>query len=171
MITLSSGRFNFNLPSSSKWFSKSLIVRGAGFEDDSITGTKATVVNSSIEIGNGGIPGYDDDGNPVNNGKVDGCKFEGISFNGNNIYITGLETCDITFAKCKFTNLDIQTSNSSIKDFTIRQCVFSNLYSNMYGYAEAQNLYITNSHFNRIGVIKSNSTIYVDHCVATYTNR
>lgn len=180
VITLSSGVFNFTI-NGAKPFSKSLTVRGAGFEDDAATGTKATVVNNGLTIGNEEITSYDDDGNPVVNvRKADGCKFEGISFKNNEIrFYNGVN--DITLAKCKFGViiagylLDNQhdTENITVSNFTIRQCVFNRIGpSGGVSYrVKIQNLYVTNSHFSAINDFASTSTIKVDHCVVTGDNR
>lgn len=180
VITLSSGVFNFTI-NGAKPFSKSLTVRGAGFEDDAATGTKATVVNNGLTIGNEEITSYDDDGNPVVNvRKADGCKFEGISFKNKEINIqNGMN--DITFIKCKFGDITagsyIQENkkNGFVSSFTIRQCVFWRI--NPYrimgeNYSiTIQNLYVTNSHFSYIGGFASTSTIKVDHSVVTEENK
>lgn len=182
VITLSSGVFNFTI-NGAKPFSKSLTVRGAGFEDDAATGTKATVVNNGLTICNEEITSYDDDGNPVVNvRKADGCKFEGISFKNNEIrFYNGGN--DITFVKCKFGNITAgarlynqqDEPNGTVSNFTIRQCVFDKIWPAGYAYerydVKIQNLYITNSHFSYIGGFASTSTIKVDHCVVTGENK
>lgn len=179
VITLSSGVFNFTI-NGSKPFSKSLTVRGAGFEDDAATGTKATVVNNGLTICNEEITSYDDDGNPVVNvRKADGCKFEGISFKDKAIrFYNGVN--DITLAKCKFGDViagdlwdnHYDAENITVSNFTIRQCVFNIINkAGDYRYnVKIQNLYITNSHFSDIGDFASTSTINVDHCVVTVRN-
>lgn len=176
VITLSSGVFNFTTSPATQRFSKSLVVRGAGFEDDVITETKATVVNSGIHIGNEEITGYDDDGNPiVNVRKADGSKFEGIAFTQIRFY-NGLN--DVTFAKCNFNDITIgytfknDEEGITCSNITIRQCVFNRiLYSGNGRCNIIDNLYITNSHFNSIyDTFASASTIKVDHCVVTGPN-
>lgn len=155
VITLSSGLFN--APSN---ITKSLSVYGTGFEDDEATGTKATVIGGSIILRHGDI--NDSDGNVIKEGrKVNGCRFEGIALN----YISlESETNDIIISKCKFGTLSGKVITTNL---TVKQCVGLDI-TGGYNYSVVfNNLYIVNSHLDKVSYIDHRSTIQVDHCIIT----
>lgn len=159
VITLSSGYFN--VPS---YIRKSVSIYGAGMEDDSITGIKATVLSGNLSFEPGDKT--DDDGNTQKAAvHVNGVHLEGLNI-GHDIYIQNNEDVpmqDFTIAKCKFSSI---YGHTSIHGLTIRQSKFSTIsYSG--NSTEFANILVTNSYFQYFylpsGSLSSN--VQIDHCV------
>ncbi len=156
VITLSAGEFT--APSV---VSKSISVYGTGFENDTVTGTKRTLIRGVLYLKH--ADGYDDDGNLVKAGKkVDGSYFEGLYIvsgfrfqNNNNVTLK-----NITISKCKIEN-DID-SDVDLENVIIKQCSFSRF--GMYGTRIVKNLLITNCHFHDI-INTSTSSVHIDHSI------
>jgi len=166
VITLSSGYFN--VPS---YIKKSVSIYGAGMEDDSITGIKATVLSGSLIF----IPGdkTDDDGNTqVGAVHVNGVHLEGLSLD-NSICAYNSSNVDVpmqglTIAKCKFNSFYYSTS---LLDVVIRQSQFEGIL-NLNGNCNVENLLVTNSHLRFVEMASngSNSNVEIDHCVLANSN-
>lgn len=161
VITLSSGYFD--VPST---ISKSVSVFGAGMEDDSITGIKATQLSSNISIKHGNK--IDDDGNTQTDAvHVNGMRLEGLSLSTiyagehNDAPINGL-----TIAKCKFSDF---RAYSPISDLTIRQSRFGTI-NFSYNNTIFNNILVSNSHFGYIALPSGSASknVQIDHCVVTY---
>lgn len=158
VITLSSG--NFQVPNP---ISKSFRLYGAGCEDDPATGTKATVLNSSLQF----IPAdiTNEDGETVKAGrKVNGLHLEGVQVQSiyfNNNQLTPVE--NLTIAKCKITDR-INFYHDS-KNMTIRQSIIAYGIDNCNTHWGHYNLLITNSHIWSLPYSYSESSIHVDHCI------
>lgn len=159
VITLSSGYFN--VPS---YIRKSVSIYGAGMEDDSITGIKATVLSSSLIFKPGDKT--DDDGNTQKAAvHVNGVHLEGLSLN-DNIWSYNNEDVpmrNFTIAKCKFSSIHGYTS---IHGLTIRQSKFSTIsYSG--NSTEFTNILVANSHFQYLSLPSGSlsSNVQIDHCV------
>lgn len=158
IITLSSGKFN--VPNR---ISKSISVYGAGFENDTITGAIATVLNGTLYLQNG--DSMNEDGVTVKGGKkIDGCHFEGlkcsISFCGNG----NTPINKITIAKC---NLNHATQSNpiptSIDNIIFRQNYINNL--TIYN-LHCNNLLLSNCFIEYLGLHESSHrTINIDHCI------
>ncbi len=157
VITLSAGEFN--VPGV---ISKSISVYGAGFENDTVTGTKRTLINGSLKLKH--ADGYDDDGNLVKGGKkVDGSYFEGLYFNYDFSFENNnnLPLKNITISKCKF--YDSINYMTDLENVIIKQCSFNDF--NPYGLGGIlKNLLITNCHFRGI-LNSSTSSVHIDHSI------
>lgn len=164
VITLSSGYFK-----SPGTIYKSVSVYGAGMEDDSITGIKATVISSHLSFQPGDKT--DDDGNTQKGAvHVNGVHLEGLDFGSYEIYFNNLNNIPMqgfTIVKCKFDALGFY---APCKDLAVRQCKFGNI-----SYAGSKvsfsNVLVSNSHFSLL-YLPSDSlskNVQIDHCVATNT--
>jgi len=158
VITLSSGYFK--VPN---YISKSVSIYGAGMEDDSITGIKATVLNYPLCF----MPGdkTDDDGNTLKAAvHVNGVHLEGLNIDDNSILIYNNEDVpmrDFTIAKCKFSNISV---SAPIQGLTIRQSVFNAIRCNA---VECTNILVCNSYFGYLSLPSGSlsSNVHIDHCV------
>lgn len=157
VITLSSGYFN--VPSNIK---KSVSIYGAGMEDDSITGIKATVLSGSLKF----IPGdkTDDDGNTqVGAVHVNGVHLEGLYLNYGSISFSkngNIAMYGLNVVKCKFSTF---SSSIPVYDIVIRQSKFN------YGSCsnDVVNLLISNSYFTNQFILPTSGykNVQMDHCV------
>ncbi|MBR7166550.1 MAG: hypothetical protein IKD38_02250 [Bacteroidaceae bacterium] len=179
IITLSSGRF-----AEVHKIEKSITVYGAGFEEDTITGAKPTILfdNSSgqnwMRIMHKKVEIEDEDGYKQQTiQKSDGCKFEGILFS-DIVNIThnslGVEHRNIHFVKCKF-NSSMYLDNN-IYNLLISQCVFDDginktagtLYNSLITNSIIQGSYILDLRNNSDDGDNKN-TLLVDHCILCHT--
>lgn len=167
VIILSSGRFN--TPGT---ICKSISVYGAGFENDTITGTKRTEMNGlSLKHADG----VDDYGEVVKGGKpVNGSYFEGICFTNTTPFKildnSGVPVKNITIRKCSFlyilnndASFIIQTNTENVN---VIQCNIQRL--ELTGNALIKNLNITNCIIhNRMGgdYASSSSTISIRNSI------
>ena len=156
IITLSSGKFN--VPNR---ISKSISVYGAGFENDTITGAIATVLNSTLYLQNG--DSVNEDGVTIKGSKkIDGCHFEGLDtdfyfYNNDNIPIS-----NITIAKCKSEYINNNDNKLPFENIKISQCRILKLSgtNNLW-----TNLLISNCHVNHISIENTSNTLHIDHSI------
>lgn len=161
VITLSSGVFY--VPGA---ISKSFRLYGAGCEDDSVTGTKATVMSGDLYF----IPAdiINEDGETVKAGrKVNGVHLEGIQAPSMTFAEYGWTPVEhLTIAKCKTNTIVFGVHTQNV---TIRQSVVSNGINVNESSLRNTNLFVTNSHFYGINTTHSESSIYIDHCIVKGT--
>lgn len=163
VITLSSGEFNVPRP-----ISKSITIYGAGFENDTVTGTKQTYLNGYIQLKP--ADSQDEDGNTIKAGKrVNGVHIEGVHINGNISAESNnnepIHKLNITKSKCSGITFVVDCYNCVIKQSVITGDLYSNTNT-------AYNLLISNCHFiggyygsqNNLK-FSSTSTILIDHCI------
>lgn len=170
VITLSSGEFN--VPS----ISKSIAIYGAGFENDTVTGTPRTYLNGGLSLRP--ADAQDEDGNTIKGGKhVNGVHIEGVYVNGN---IRADNNNDVPIHNLSVVKCRIQTLAFHVNsyDCAIRQSYLDG-YIGAYLYGsdskkKTSNLYISNNYIaNKASSttyvafynFDSSSTIYIDHCV------
>lgn len=159
VITLSSG--NFRVPNE---ISKSFRLYGAGCEDDPATGTKATVLNSSLQF----IPAdiTNEDGETVKAGrKVNGLHLEGVQVPAiflNRYEWTPVENLTITKCKIEDCRFNIHSKNVTIKQSVITGQITASDYYLCYN-----NLLVINSYITGFGTssVSSESTVHIDHCI------
>ena len=147
VITLSSGTFN---PTN---IDKSISIYGAGFEEDTTTGTDVTTLNNSISIGSAG--------STLNNVHLEGLHIYGAisciaesPINGLKITKCYLDrdNCDITFA-------------SDVENVTLSNLILPK--ARIYGATavHATNMRIENSYIRTVYRFDQSSTVSIDHCI------
>ncbi len=167
VITLSSGEFN-----NSGYFSKSITVYGAGFEDDETTGTARTYINGTIYLRPADTE--DEDGNIIKGGRhVNGVHLEGLYIDG--VYCENnndVPISNLSIVKCRL--LRGITFRTPSYDCSIRQSViyYDDYYSaGIIGNCLATNLLISNCWIQGgVNSFDNASTIKVDHCICMYFN-
>lgn len=151
IITLSSG--SFSVPSN---IEKSVKIYGAGYEDDTLTGIPRTFLNGDIIMK--GVDGV----------HVDNFYIEGVYINGN-ISIRKADNDSLIqgtkIVKCRMTGVVFyENSNQTV----IRQCRIDGPIEG-YEYTKplATNLMVQNCLFSYIINFDTQSTIIVNHCIAS----
>lgn len=157
VITLSSGYFLVpNL------IEKSISIYGAGMEDDTVTGTKATVMSGDLRFKPKDIT--DEDGNVIPAGcRINGSHIEGIRCSGSIMFDDNnhARTEKVTIAKCNVGVIQFCTTPETV---TIRQCEIGTLIGNRE--SDIRGVYVTNCHINTIDLYTHfNSTLHVNHCI------
>lgn len=163
IITLSSG--NFKIPGE---LSKSFRLYGAGCEDDPVTGTKATVMNGTLNFKPANITNEDGEtvkaGRKVNGLHLEGIQVVGILFHDNE----KTPVKNLTIAKCKINQcIDFYVDS---RNMTIRQsCILADGIRNLNTDWGHYNLLVTNSYIANMSNSYSESTIHFDHCIVKFS--
>ncbi len=153
VITLSSGYFK--VPTR---LSKSFTLFGAGMEDDTITGTKATVLAALNFYSDSKT---DDDGNVIQYAVIpNGLHLEGIQVPSLRYGVNELSPnlSNITLAKCKIEHVLL---SCNVLSMTVRQCVITNY---LRAVADMQHTLISNSYIGRTDA-SSYIDVQTDHCI------
>ena len=164
VITLSSGEFNVPYP-----ISKSIAIYGAGFENDTVTGTKRTYLRSEIRLTPADI--QDGDGNTIKAGKrVNGVHIEGVYINGGisagNNQNEPIHELNITKVQCGSVHFYVKNYNCIIKQSVITGWVQGSGSEAVTAY----NLLFSNN-FIPVSILNGNfafdksSTVLIDHCI------
>lgn len=167
VIILSSGRFTFSGDNNNLTISKSLSVYGAGFENDTITGTTSTIISvdkGTMYLGSTDLTSEDEDGNIITRVRnADFCHFEGFAIGNDGHFSVKSHIKNITMTKLGFGTLGI-SQNYPVDNIAIRQCHFFSLSCGPN--TAVANLYISNSHLST-AYLRPNITGKMDHCIAT----
>lgn len=157
VITLSSGTFKVPNP-----ISKSISIYGAGCQDNTDSGTKATILDGILNFTPADM--INDYGETVIGGKhVNGIHLEGLSMSA--IYLVNKNNTPIhnlTIKKCHVTsgvNFQINSYNTNI-----RQCHMDYI-SGTYNNFAAENMVIENCHLRICADFPYSSTIHINHCI------
>ncbi|MBR3100256.1 MAG: hypothetical protein IKH19_00700 [Muribaculaceae bacterium] len=158
VITLSSGGFN---PID---ITKSITLRGAGFEGDSTKGILPTTIYGDLRI----VPG---ENNKVNGIVIEGLRFNSLTIAGNSNTPEEQQIHDMLVSKC-YLNSSFY-ANSKCHNVILRQCYVQNevttVHSYYYDNMNIDNLQLFNCNLGSLSRILNSpdnpSTVLADHCI------
>lgn len=168
VITLSSGFFEFKGDSyaGNHVCSKSLSIYGAGFENDTITGTTPTQIENTMMVGLAEVQSKDSEGNTVKTTREAKSFYcEGVRF-GELWFSRDIK--DVSLVKCYSDKIYAWGKNIVIENLAIRQCHIPQIVGESSGFTTYKKVYAVNSHIGDIGGYCTSSSVgMVDHCIVT----
>lgn len=171
VITLSSGFFQFEGDGDGypNVCSKSLSIYGAGFENDTITGTTPTQIENTIVLGLKEIKNEDSEGNTVKTTReaksfyCEGVRLNDLAFSRN--------IKNVSLVKCYSNDIHMGGVDLVVENLAVRQCHIPYITaSTLNGGATNtyKKLYVVNSHIGKIyDCCTTSCTGMIDHSIVT----